>query len=229
MKTFGVSLFLLLNCSLLLNAQYKINEAAWNYNNYKIMNGNTDLVTGAYTANNNPNIKGSCYLFEKWENNATILLNNEKYLIKNINYDALKDRFVSQISNDSVFVFYNLAKVFILGKTFIEKDNSYYQILENTNTNNYFLKKYYIKEIKPEVHVIANKVLKPGENKLMYNYYFYLNDNLIEVKLKKKDILEVFKMKKDKIIDFVKNNNLSYTNEEDVVKIYKFYETLLIN
>ena len=142
---------------------------------------------------------------------------------------ALKGKFVSQISTDSVFVFYNLDKVFILGKTFININNKYYQSLDSSNPENGFLKEYYIKEIKPEVHVISNKVLKPGEKKLMHKYYMYLNNTLTEINLKKKDILNVFNLKKEEIINFVKKNKLSYHNEEDVLKIYTFYNSLLIN
>jgi hypothetical protein len=174
-------------------------------------------------------MKGSFYLYENWENNATVLFKNEEVLIKNINFDALRGKFVSQISTDSVFVFYNLDKVFILGKTFININNKYYQSLDSSNPENGFLKEYYIKEIKPEVHVISNKVLKPGEKKLMHKYYMYLNNTLTEINLKKKDILNVFNLKKEEIINFVKKNKLSYHNEEDVLKIYTFYNSLLIN
>ncbi|SFS80072.1 hypothetical protein, partial [Lutibacter maritimus] len=122
-----------------------------------------------------------------------------------------------------------LDKVFILGKTFININNKYYQSLDSSNPENGFLKEYYIKEIKPEVHVISNKVLKPGEKKLMHKYYMYLNNTLTEINLKKKDILNVFNLKKEEIINFVKKNKLSYHNEEDVLKIYTFYNSLLIN
>jgi hypothetical protein len=57
----------------------------------------------------------------------------------------------------------------------------------------------------------------------------YLNNTLTEINLKKKDILNVFNLKKEEIINFVKKNKLSYHNEEDVLKIYTFYNSLLIN
>jgi hypothetical protein len=215
--------------SFYLQAQNKsVNNEALNYNNYQISNGKTSLVTGAYL-NSDEFKRNENYLFDKWENNATIVFKNEEVLIKNINFDALRGKFVSQISTDSVFVFYNLDKVFILGKTFININNKYYQSLDSSNPNNGFLKEYYIKEIKPEVHVISNKVLKPGEKKLMYKYYMYLNNTLTEINLKKKDILNVFNLKKEEIINFVKKNKLSYHNEEHVLKIYTFYNSLLIN
>ena len=198
--------------------------------NYNTLNAkNAGQLVSAYIANDNSDMTSSCYLFKNWENNATILFNNNEYLIKNMNYDALNGKFVSQISKDSVFIFYNLDKVFIVGKTFIKINNRYYQSLDSSNPKNGFLKEYYIKEIKPEVHVISNKVLKSGEIKLMQKYYFNLDNNLIEVKLRKKDVLEVFKLHKEEISNYVKNNKLSYQNEEDVLNIYRFYESHLIN
>ncbi|SFS60618.1 hypothetical protein, partial [Lutibacter maritimus] len=157
--------------------------------NYNTLSGKDAGATVSAYINNNSEMSGSFYLYENWENNATVLFKNEEVLIKNINFDALRGKFVSQISTDSVFVFYNLDKVFILGKTFININNKYYQSLDSSNPENGFLKEYYIKEIKPEVHVISNKVLKPGEKKLMHKYYMYLNNTLTEINLKKKDIL----------------------------------------
>lgn len=215
-------LFCLLSIGFFLQAQTFIN-----YNTFS--GRDAGAAVSAYTSNNNSEMKGSYYLFEKWDNNATFLLNNEEYLIKNINFDLLNGKFVSQISNDSVFVFYNLDKIFISGKTFININNRYYQSLDCSNPKNCFLKEYYIKQLKPEVHVITNKVIKPGENKLMKKYFVYLNDSLTEIKLNKKDILDIFRLKNDEIINFVKMNKISYQNEDDVLKIYRFYQSLLID
>ena len=57
----------------------------------------------------------------------------------------------------------------------------------------------------------------------MYKYFFYLNDDLIQVELKKKDILKIFKSKQNEVTSFVKSNKLSYKKEEDVTKIFNYY------
>ena len=216
MKTFCVSLFIFLNCSANITAQMT------DFNDYAITNGKTQLLSNSLFSNSNSQ-NNIFYLFDKWENNATIVLNGKEFLIKNLNFDTQQGKFVSQITKDSLFTFYNLDKVLISGSTFVNIDNKFYENLTNDSSDYMFLKEHYIKETKPEVHVITNKVIKPGQNKLMYKYFFYLNDDLIQVELKKKDILKIFKSKQNEVTSFVKSNKLSYKKEEDVTKIFNYY------
>lgn len=53
-------------------------------------------------------------------------------------------------------------------------------------------------------------------------YYTKSNNNLILLKLKKKNVLTIFnKKKRTKIKAFAKQNDLSFKNENDVVRIFK--------
>ncbi|UMB55212.1 hypothetical protein MKD41_07005 [Lutibacter sp. A64] len=219
MKIFSVLLFILLNCSFSITAQIP------DFIDYGIANGKTQLISNSLFSDANSQ-NNKFYLFEKWENNATIVFNGSEFLIKNLNLDTLQGEFVSQITKDSLFTFYNLDKVLISGRSFVNIDNKFYENLNNGNSDYMFLKEHFIKETKPEVHVITNKVIKPGQKKLIYNYFFYLKDDLIQVELKKKDILKIFKSKQNEIVSFVKKNKLSYKKEEDVSKIFNYYYQL---
>ena len=131
MKTFCVSLFILLNCSANITAQMT------DFNDYAITNGKTQLLSNSLFSNSNSQ-NNIFYLFDKWENNATIVLNGKEFLIKNLNFDTQQGKFVSQITKDSLFTFYNLDKVLISGSTFVNIDNKFYENLTNDSSDYMF-------------------------------------------------------------------------------------------
>tara|TARA_R110002051_G_scaffold271361_2_gene331709 strand:- start:8307 stop:8978 length:672 start_codon:yes stop_codon:yes gene_type:complete len=58
-------------------------------------------------------------------------------------------------------------------------------------------------------------------------YYISLEDNLaIELSKKKKDFLSIFNDKSEKIDSYMKENKLSNKDQEDLIKIFSYYDSL---
>ena len=57
--------------------------------------------------------------------------------------------------------------------------------------------------------------------------YFYLKgETFLEIKLKKKDVLSAFGDKADQVKKYAKDSNLSFGDENDVVSLFRYYNTL---
>jgi hypothetical protein len=57
-------------------------------------------------------------------------------------------------------------------------------------------------------------------------YIGYKNSSAIALPNKKKDIISLFGSKANAIESYAKENNLGFKNEEDLIKIFRFYSTL---
>ncbi|WP_289044697.1 hypothetical protein [uncultured Olleya sp.] len=187
-------------------------------------------TSGSWIRNFEDNsIDGSVYLFDEWNTKAIITTINDTNLsLQKLNYDIKSDSFSAKFSHDSVYVFNNsdIKEVILNSKRFIKltSKNSFYECLAVGN-NFKILKDYNI--------ILTSGVKDPitqKESNSKYtqnNKYFFLNeDELINFKLKKKSILKLLKDKKDKIEVYVKNNKLSYNKEEDLIKLFNYYNTI---
>ena len=57
-------------------------------------------------------------------------------------------------------------------------------------------------------------------------YVGYKNNIAIELPNRKKDILKLFSTKSDEIESYAKKNNLEFKNKEDLIQIFRYYNTL---
>lgn len=55
----------------------------------------------------------------------------------------------------------------------------------------------------------------------------FKNNSTIKLPKKKKDILNLFSLYKDKIESFTKDRRLGFKNKQDLIDIFNFYNTLL--
>ncbi len=85
----------------------------------------------------------------------------------------------------------------------------------------------------PELH-ITDGVLNPLTQEKspdvytrIFSYFYSKNNSgFIEIKLKKKQILNAFSDKKKEIVNFVKEKNIGYNTEEDLLNILTYYNSL---
>lgn len=170
------------------------------------------------------------YLFKNWNNTSVIQDSNSKgYIIKNMNYDILKDNFTSKVSNDSVYVFdkNSIKEVKINNKVFSIYNNNYYEVLSDNNEFS-FLKQYKM-QFKRGYEDPITREKKTDTYKVINNYFILKKDSnsLNKVKLRKKDFFPLLtKNEKSKIIAFKKKKNLSFKKEDDIKQIMTYLKTL---
>jgi hypothetical protein len=173
--------------------------------------------------NNSKGVQGSTYLFNDWNSTGRVFCNNQQIFdVENLNFDVKNTRFVSKISNDSIFIFDNIFKVNINGRNFVSLKNKFYESLYSSNHNFVFIKEYLLK-IEPELHKITNTVIGPGKYKIEDKYYVYKDGEISKLNLNKKQILEILKKYKSEVLKYTKDYHLSFSDEEDVIKIFNFY------
>ncbi|XRE44061.1 hypothetical protein ACIVBQ_002265 [Tenacibaculum discolor] len=195
---------------------------------------NLTKLTGSYDNgsfsefSSSKEINGTPYLFENWNNLSIITLTNGKeYKLNNINFDIKKKKFVSKISNKKLFIFENIKKVTIKGKKYIEVNNSFYQKIFYKEKGLSLLKKFKLKEVKPIINKMTYQVIKKGTYKKIEEYFVKKEDKLKEVKLKRSSILKEFsKDLQVKVKKFSKQESLSFKEEGDLFKIFKYYNSL---
>jgi len=182
----------------------------------------------AYVKSDGTTITRNPYLFKSWENNSTMTTKEGKdIMVPKVNFDVVNSRFVAEISNDSIFAFYNIEKVIVNSLIYEKFKDKFYQVLFRNSNNIVLLKDYALLEKKAMIHATTNTILKPAEFVLISKYYVILDkEEIQEAKLNKKSILSLLNKKEESIMNFVKKNRLSYTKEEDAIDIFKFYATL---
>ncbi len=183
---------------------------------------------------NQPNkvVLGSAYLLDEWNNDGEIqTLTGERFLVRNINLNISRNAFEAKINdNDSIFSFNfnNINQIIINGKKyknfFSNGDNRVYQIIYSDKTFT-LLKGFSVKLVtgsgNPMVNRSNDKYVKKRE-------YFIRNVNpntIQDFKLNKRSLNKfVQNSPKDysTILGYIESNNLSYKNEDDVVRILSF-------
>lgn len=189
-----------------------------------------DLLTSGFwipASKINKNIKGSNYLFEKWENFANIHSENGNvFRVTNLNYNIKSKKLEAKISNDSVFQFNSegIEKVRIMNSTFKLIDSEFMKEIIAGKVGLYI--KYSLKTKDAVFNPLTHDELTPEEIIKVEHYVIRLNDKIFDIKLKKNDIINHMNDKEKEIKDFAKRNKLSFSNEKDVIKIITYYNTL---
>ena len=88
-----------------------------------------------------------------------------------------------------------------------------------------FLKEYSVK-VEPELHIITSTVIGPGKYVIEDKFYIFKNNKLDKFWLSKKNTLKMLSSQKQLILKHSKNNKLSYSKENDIVEIFKYYDSL---
>ena len=177
-------------------------------------------------------IEGSVFLFDNWKNKGVFIVNQKKYNFSNINYHIERESFMSQMEGDSTFVFNmnNVSRVVINGRDFknfynvYKSKNKVYEVVYESKKIS-LLKGYLLKYIKASPNPMINRPM--GRIKHIKKYFVLKNDKLIQIKLKKSKVLEIFdEAKRKQVAEFAKRQRLSFKKEKDLQKIFSFYVNL---
>ncbi len=179
-------------------------------------------------------VKGSIYLFKDWDNSSVIEVDNKKYLLKSVNYNILADQFQFKVSEDSVFVFDNtiISEVKLNNKRFkqfyfgLDEGDKYCEVLFEGEKSS-LLKKYDVKFDRAQPNPL---MLKDISDKYVKTTKYFLIDNntktISSIKMKKKSLAVLFDDKFADVDSYVKKNKLSLKKEGDLMKVFKYYNSL---
>lgn len=178
----------------------------------------------------NPKAKteGSAYYFDNWETEGIIYTSNkQRFKIKNVNINLFYNTLDALYDGNSVYTFNNenLVKIVINGKDFrvfkVDKD---VKILESFFRGKFSVYRYNSliyrdSSPNPMINRKTNKYIKKSK------YYVYNKGDLTRLKLSKKSFSKVFQsetVSKESILDFIKKNKISLSEEEDLLKVLNF-------
>ena len=180
-------------------------------------------------------IDGKFHLFENWNNTAVIhTLSDDKFLVRRINLNLQRNSFEAKMNDsDSIFAFTfnNIKKIVINNKVYknyyYDDDNRVYEMLYDSD-NYKLMKGFEVKLVAGSVNPLVNR---PNDKYVRgEDFFIMINGTINSVKLKKKSIFKVLtggdKLNKSKLDIFVDLNSLSLKNEDDLVKIFEYYDSI---
>jgi hypothetical protein len=177
-------------------------------------------------------VAGTIYLYDSWFNNMTLFTNDKKsYELNNSNFDLLRNEFVVKVSIDSIFTFdknsikYATLNNVVYKKFNYENKDTFLAVLINGKKTS-FLRKDYVSILEGSFNQMTQRKITKDKYVIKTNYFSFSKGKINNFKLKKGDVLSLFKDQKSKVKNFVKKNKLSYRQEEDVMKLFEFYNEL---
>ncbi|MBT8259090.1 MAG: hypothetical protein KJO49_11495 [Bacteroidia bacterium] len=189
--------------------------------------------SSAYFVNPPREIEGSVHLFDNWNNRAVIYtVDNQQYLMKNINLNLQRHTFESKIAQDTLFTFNfnNIDKFVVNNKVYRnyywDDDNRVYEVI-------YDGKDYQvIKGFKLEIiEGSANPMLNRRSDKYAKKeaYYIRKEGKIKPFRLSKGRIMKLFKSDEEKskeLLQFVRENKLSFKKEYDIRRLLEFSDSI---
>jgi hypothetical protein len=221
----------------LLLSLITISAISQNNDNYKaaLYTYNHDLQGGGAFlpgALLNDYVKGEIHLFPSWNGQFTVITKKgESRQLFNLNYNLQTKSLESFISKDSVFQ-YNIEQF-----DYVIASNKKYKVLNDSQFNGLVQEIYngqkvnLFNEIRLEVeqgvlNPMTQTMISEDKYVKVFNYYLFINNKYTKIKLSKSDILKQLIDKKDALKEFASKNDLSFSKEDDVNKILKYYDSL---
>lgn len=172
-------------------------------------------------------IEGNRFLFENWKNNGELYSKGRTLKLENINYDIYNNQFSEFRSIDTLFIFENklIDSARINGRCLKPDTSKKFKevLLEGEKINLY---KVYKTEIVEGMFNPIDGSKQPSRFKITDDYLILKNDISKSFSLSKKEISEAVKDHSSEIEKYIDENNLSYKKEADVIRIFKYYNTL---
>ena len=176
-------------------------------------------------------VDGSIYLFNNWNNESVVVSKDgEEFNLSNVNFNLQRNRFVSKISKDSIFVLSmeKINSIKINNKVFkrVETDELGGRVfeVEFEYLDVSILRFHSIKFVGGSV----NPMLGRSKDKLIHKkeLYLLLGDEIHKFKLNKKSILKNFAPNKshgNAWIKYYSKNGLSFRSVEDLKTSLKYF------
>ncbi|OIQ28141.1 MAG: hypothetical protein BM564_10465 [Bacteroidetes bacterium MedPE-SWsnd-G2] len=226
MKSFYLALFIC--CSALSIGQTKYTSGT---NDVSQFSDNVQN-NGVWITNSSKKdpIKGSVYLYDGWQNISTVYFGDQANTLTKFNYNIKYDRFEARFSQDSVLVLNPLkvTKVIVNNREFKRMEDpsspgsmSFFEIVCNSD-NVVIIKQHRVSKKEGSFNPMTQQQIKPDEY-IKSAVYFVSKDKgekFKKTKLKKSTVLSlVDSEKREAIANYVKEEKLSYKDEQDLHKI----------
>jgi hypothetical protein len=174
---------------------------------------------------------GSVYLYKDWNKQVIVKTNSDIYKVQGGNFNVQTGNLEIKISKDSTFVLDPKNTDYIrIDKNYFKynalNNNQLVQVLYESPKISLY-KRFFIIVSKGSYNALTGKS-SPNRYKTDSKYTLKQNGIITDknFKLKKKNILKLFPMYKKEISTFVKENKLSYRDDNDVQKILSFCSNL---
>ena len=213
------------NQGVLNNGQTLVGAANFNQSSY-----------GASTRFINPptRIEGSIYLYDKWTNYAIVETKDRKrFSINNVNLNLRRNRIISKIGQDSLFIFNmeKVNKIIIDGKSFKRIDSEvggriFELVYESKDVS--ILKFHSVKLVESSANPMVNR--KTDKFVKKENFFAYRDGKVFDFKYRKKDILKLLasnEREENKLIDYYNKNKLSYKSIKDLSQVLSTIDNIL--
>ena len=177
-------------------------------------------------------ILGSAYLFDEWNNDGEIqTLTGERFLVRNINLNISRNAFEAKINdNDSIFSFNfnNIKQIIINGKYyknyFYNEDNRVYELVYSGKTFS-ILKGFTVKLVTGSGNPMVNRSNDKYVKKESYFIRSTDKKTIESFKMNKRSLNKLFENNLNdvtRILAFIDSGNLSYKDENDVIRMLEF-------
>lgn len=183
---------------------------------------------GSEKIDKNIEIDGSFYFFKSPEDANVKLLDSDKVFRTKVNYNLKNELFEFKSGDD----FYNLTSnkvesVVFLNNKFIVFNSKFYELISE-NDNFKILKSHFLETIEPKYQPGIEE--KPN---LRYRKSSILNllanGNINQIKSNKKAVISLFKKSKhQEIKSYIKTNNISIRENNDIHKLFTFFKNDLM-
>lgn len=184
-------------------------------------------------------IKGSPFIFEDWQDGA--VLQNDSILYKGLSlkYDAYKDEllYLNTRNNTPMVMDKNDITSFTLAGSDISSSKVFVKIpydgkkvfmqLIYEGKKIDFLKQY-VKMLREADYQGAYNADRPYDEFVEGDSYFLRlkSGEMEKIKLNRNNIIKSFPDKQQELKSYAKKNDMKLNNEQDVIKLIKYYKTL---
>lgn len=161
------------------------------------------------------------HMFPDWQNQGVIYMDGKEYRIRNINLNVTDNTIDSKVKK-KYFIYKStlIDSISINDRNFKRLGRSFYEVLLEKK-DNLFLKKFDSKQLESKSNRLGGTIVRTSKI-LKFKYLIQSNNEFIKIELNKKSILGLFEDKQDILLNYVKEEKLSYKKEEDLVKILNF-------
>ncbi len=180
---------------------------------------------------NNSNYKGTFLLFDDWKNSGSVEITGKKYALNSVNFNVQNNEFMYKTGENGIFTIASNHIDFIRIKNksykyhLYKDEHKFFEILFESKKKLSLFKGYHIRILpKSDLGMLSRPL---DEIKKEEKFYVQNGEELVVLKLKKKDILKLIdKDKQNAILKHVKERSLSFKKEKDVLAIFKYYDTI---
>ena len=181
-------------------------------------------------------VDGNPLLFEDWKSGEVTLINNEKYKVEKINFDASNNKFI-YLKNDTMYEFFdNVQQIRIFNENHFDESSadmifrsdivpasgSFVEILV---TGKITVFQEYLK--KPEGENYSNGIVNNTRKYVLHaNQSALKNNKIIPLSFNSSTLDELTLDKKEQLNLYVKENKLKLKKQKDFIKAIAYYNLI---